>query len=40
VQDLIVALGLPREFGDGLDASVREAYFRLWDQSRPPQTLE
>ena len=35
VQDLIVALELPRELGDKLDASVRDAYGRLWDQSRP-----
>jgi hypothetical protein len=35
VQDLIVALDLPRDLGNRLDASVRDAYFRLWDQSRP-----
>ena len=35
VQDLIVALELPRELGDKLDPSVREAYVRLWDDSRP-----
>ena len=36
VQDLITALGLPRELGDRLDASVREAYRELWDRSHPP----
>ena len=35
VQDLIVALELPRDLGEKLDASVRDAYGRLWDQSRP-----
>jgi hypothetical protein len=35
VQDLIVALDLPREPGAKLDPSLRDAYERLWDQSRP-----
>jgi len=34
VQDLIVALELPRDLADKLDPSVRDAYRRLWDQSR------
>lgn len=35
VQDLIVALELPRDLGAKLDPSVRDAYERLWGQSRP-----
>jgi hypothetical protein len=34
VQDLIVALGLGRDLAERLDPSVRDAYRRLWDQSR------
>ena len=34
VQDLIVALDLPAELGEGLDASVRTTYRTLWDQVR------
>jgi hypothetical protein len=31
VQDLIVALELPRDFGELLDESVRGEYLRMWD---------
>ena len=34
VQDLIVALDLPRELGSKLDRSVRDAYDNLWQEVR------
>jgi len=34
VQDLVVALELPLELADSLDASVRDEYRRLWDRAR------
>lgn len=34
VQDLIVALDLPRTLAEKLDPSVRDAYVQLWEQSR------
>ncbi len=36
VQDLIIALQLPRDLGDGLDPSVREDYIRMWDAAQSP----
>jgi len=34
VQDLIISLGLPREIGNQVDASVRAEYFRMWDAAQ------
>lgn len=34
VQDLIVALKLPREFAAELDESVRDEYWKLWDTAQ------
>jgi hypothetical protein len=31
VQDLIIALKLPRDLGDQIDPSVRQEFFRMWD---------
>ena len=31
VQDLIIALRLPRALGEELDPSVRSEFFRMWD---------
>lgn len=38
VQDLIIALALPRDLADALDESVRAEYLRLWEaaQQAPP----
>lgn len=36
VQRLIIALNLPRQFGDRLGASVREEYYRLWTSRKLP----
>ena len=36
VQDLIVALGLPLDLENALDASVRDEYRRLWSLTREP----
>lgn len=36
VQDLIMALELPRELADEIDASVRSEYLRLWEGTRKP----
>lgn len=38
VQDLIMTLGLPLDFGDKLDASVRGEYQRLWNLVRASQS--
>ncbi len=34
VQDLIIALKLPRDIGAQIDASVRDEYFRMWDAAQ------
>lgn len=34
VQDLIIALKLPRDIGDQIDPSVRNEYFRMWDAAQ------
>lgn len=34
VQDLIIALKLPRDLGDQIDPSVRQKYFRMWDAAQ------
>jgi len=34
VQDLIIALKLPRDLGDQIDPSVRQEYFRMWDAAQ------
>lgn len=34
VQDLIIALELPRELGEQIDASVRDEFYRMWDAAR------
>lgn len=34
VQDLIIALQLPRDLGEKLDGSVRSEYFRMWDAAQ------
>ena len=40
VQRLITALKLTRDFGDQLDASVRNEYYRLWDVAQTPDFHE
>lgn len=40
VQDLIVALKLPRSLADTLDASVRDEYLRIWDAAQTPDALK
>lgn len=40
VQDLIRGLGLPLEFADRLDPSVRPTYQKLWSQSQAPDKLQ
>jgi hypothetical protein len=40
VQDLIVALSLPLELADQLDASVRAEYRRLWTAAQSASTRE
>ena len=37
VQDLVVALGLPLDLENALDASVRDEYRRLWSLTREPK---
>ncbi|MDQ6803117.1 MAG: nucleotidyltransferase family protein [Acidobacteriota bacterium] len=34
VQDLIIALKLPRELGDEIDLSVRDEFYRMWDAAQ------
>ena len=34
VQDLIIALKLPRELGDQIDPSVRDEFYRMWDAAQ------
>jgi len=34
VQDLIVTLKLPRSIGEKIDASVRDLYYQIWDESQ------
>ncbi len=34
VQDLIIALKLPRQMGNDIDSSVRDEYFRMWDAAQ------
>lgn len=34
VQDLIIALKLPRDIGARIDPSVRDEYFRMWDAAQ------
>jgi hypothetical protein len=34
VQDLIRGLSLPRTLGEQVDASVRDEYYRIWDESQ------
>ncbi len=34
VQDLIIALKLPRDLGDQIDPSVRQEFFRMWDAAQ------
>jgi hypothetical protein len=40
VQDLIGALGLPAEFAERLDESVRDEYHRLWQTAQNTQNAE
>ena len=40
VQDLIVALKLPREFAEQLDASVRAEFYKLWDAAQSEEQPE
>lgn len=40
VQELIVALNLPRTFADSLNSSVRDEYFRIWDAAQTPDALK
>ena len=40
VQDLIMALKLPRNLGQQLDPSVRDEYFRMWDAAQTPDPHE
>ena len=34
VQDLIIALKLPRELGEQIDPSVRDEFYRMWDAAQ------
>jgi|SRR2546428_13869 len=34
VQDLIIALKLPREIGEQIDPSVRDEFYRMWDAAQ------
>ena len=34
VQDLIRTLGLPRSLGEQIDPSVRDEYYKIWDESQ------
>lgn len=34
VQDLIIALKLPRDLGEGIDPSVRDEFYRMWDAAQ------
>jgi hypothetical protein len=34
VQDLIIALKLPRELGEQIDPSVRDQFYRMWDAAQ------
>jgi hypothetical protein len=40
VQDLIRELGLPAEFAEKLDESVRPVYQKLWSQAQSPDKLQ
>lgn len=40
IQDLIRALGLPVEFADRLDSSVRALYRQLWEEAHVPDKLQ
>jgi hypothetical protein len=34
VQDLIIALKLPRDLGEDIDPSVRDVFYRMWDAAQ------
>ena len=34
VQDLIIALKLPRDLGEDIDLSVRDEFYRMWDAAQ------
>jgi hypothetical protein len=34
VQDLIIALKLPRDLGEQIDPSVRSEFYRMWDAAQ------